>query len=74
MGSRLFTVDELTVLKTIACSDICTQAQFIPDHPVILEVGQILELDNAEFHIDEKKIEGHWADLRTPKIKEEKKK
>ena len=58
------------VLDRIYSSDICTQAQFIPDSPVVLEAGELLTLTNAEFYIDDKKVEGHWVDLRYVKEKE----
>ena len=73
MGGRLFTVEKLTVLDTISSTDICTHAQFIPEHTIVLEAGQLLILNNAEFYIDEKKIEGRWVDNRLcPTMKENK--
>jgi hypothetical protein len=67
MDKRFFKCSEQTVLNEISCRDICRQARFIPDNPFVLEAGELLTLTNGEFFVGEKKIEGHWADLRVRK-------
>jgi hypothetical protein len=65
MSTRYFKCFDLLVLDSINFADICTQAEFKPECPVILEAGQRLELTNGEFYIGEIKIEGRWTDIRT---------
>ena len=64
---RYFKSPERVVLNEITSRDICTQARFVLDNPVVIEAGQLLRLANGEFFIGSKKIEGHWADLRVGK-------
>jgi hypothetical protein len=64
MNKRYFKCPNKLELIEISSRDICRQARFIPDDPFVLEADQLLTLTNGEFFIGEKKIEGHWADLR----------
>jgi hypothetical protein len=64
MEKRYFKCPSQIVLSEIWWSGICRQARFIPDNPLVIEAGKLLALTNGEFFIGNKKIEGHWSDLR----------
>ena len=65
MSERYFKCPDEIVLEHIFAADICTNARFILDEPLILKAGQLLLLTDGEFYVDGKKIEGRWADLRS---------
>jgi hypothetical protein len=64
MNKKYFPCPDQVVLKEIYARDISTHVVFIPDKPVVLEADHVLTLSNGAFFIGDKRIEGHWVDIR----------
>jgi hypothetical protein len=65
MNKKYFPCPERVILKELSARDISGHMRFIPDKPVILEAGYVLTLLDGAFFIGDKRIEGHWIDIRT---------
>ena len=64
MSKKYFPCSDQIILKEISARSISGHVCFIPDKPIILEAHHVLTLSNGEFFIGDRKIEGHWADIR----------